>query len=158
MSRPTLSGLHHLKIPVTDLSRSIDWYTRVFGLRVTMEFPDANGTVLGIVGEVPGLGDTQLTLRVNATAARGCHGFDPISYAVDDHSDVEAWAGFLDRVEVSHSPVIEASVGWLLVFDDPDGIQIHIYRRAAHGLNHSDEPGYGRHVVEAPRGVSAGRS
>ena len=40
--------------------------------------------------------------------------------------------------------MIEASVGWLLVFDDPDGLQLHLYSWAAHGVDHSDKPGYGR--------------
>ena len=31
MNRPGLAGIHHVKIPVTDLSRSRDWYARVFG-------------------------------------------------------------------------------------------------------------------------------
>ncbi|MFC1439847.1 VOC family protein [Streptacidiphilus sp. N1-10] len=143
-SRPRLSGIHHVKIPVTDLTRSVDWYARVFGLDVTMEFPDADGVVRGVAGLVPGLGDVLLGLRVNREAAEGCKGFDPVSFAVDDRADIEAWAAHLDGLGVEHSPLIEASVGWLLVFDDPDGLQLHLYSWAAHGVDHSDRPGYGR--------------
>jgi catechol 2,3-dioxygenase-like lactoylglutathione lyase family enzyme len=144
MTSPILSGIHHVKIPVTDLVRSVQWYGRVFGFAVTMEFPDADDVVRGVAGTVPGLGDTQLTLRVNPDAAQGCNGFDPVSFAVDDHADIQAWATHLDALEVAHSPVIEASVGWLLVFDDPDGISLHLYSWAAHDVDHSDRPGYGR--------------
>jgi catechol 2,3-dioxygenase-like lactoylglutathione lyase family enzyme len=147
MLRPSLSGVHHVKIPVTDLARSADWYSRVFGLSVTIEFPDADGVVRGLGGEVPGLGDTLLTLRVNPKAAEGCQGFDPVSFAVGDHCDITAWAAHLDELGIAHSPVIEASVGWLLVFDDPDGLQLHLYSWAAHGIDHSDLPGYGRPVT-----------
>lgn len=146
---PVLSGIHHVKIPVTDLSRSIDWYSRVFGFAVTMEFPEADGVVHGVAGTVPGLGGTLLTLRVNPEAAQGCRGFDPVSFAVDGHTDIAAWAGHLDRLGIAHSPVIEASAGWLLVFDDPDGISLHLYTWAEHGIDHSARPGYGRPVAAA---------
>jgi catechol 2,3-dioxygenase-like lactoylglutathione lyase family enzyme len=149
MTSPILSGIHHVKIPVSDLTRSVQWYERVFGFAVTMQFPDADGTVRGVAGTVPGLGDTQLTLRVNREAALGCVGFDPVSFAVDDLADVQAWAAHLDTLGVAHSPVIQATVGWLLVFDDPDGISLHVYSWAGHGLDHSDRPGYGRAVTTA---------
>ncbi|MEU7852409.1 VOC family protein [Nonomuraea sp. NPDC049141] len=149
MTSPILSGIHHVKIPVSDLTRSVQWYGQVFGFAVTTEFPEADGTVLGVAGTVPGLGDTQLTLRVNRDAAQGCVGFDPVSFAVDDLADVHAWAAHLDTLGVAHSPVIEATVGWLLVFDDPDGISLHLYSWAGHGVDHSDRPGYGRAVTTA---------
>jgi catechol 2,3-dioxygenase-like lactoylglutathione lyase family enzyme len=144
MAAPVLAGVHHIKLPVTDLARSVDWYAKVFGFAVSMEFPDADRVVRGVAGEVPGLGRTQLTLRENRTAAEGSAGFDPVSFAVDGRADIEAWAAHLDTLGIGHSPVIEASVGWLLVFDDPDGIALHLYSWAGHGLDHSDRPGYGR--------------
>lgn len=153
MSRPDLAGIHHVKIPVTDLTRSIDWYARVFGYRVTWEFPEADGAVLGVGGVLPGLGDTMVAMRVNPQAAAGCRDFDPVSFAVDDRADIEAWAAHLDHLDVPHSPVIEASIGWLLVFNDPDGLQLHLYSWAAHGVDHSDKPGYGRPAVHPQAGT-----
>jgi len=143
---PELAGIHHVKLPVTDLDRSRDWYGRVLGFKVTYEFPDADGVVRGVAGEVPGLGDSMLCLRVNSPAAQGCQGFDPVSFAVRDRVGVEAWAAHLDTLGVPHSPVIEASIGWLLVFNDPDGLDLHLYSWAAHGADHEGAPGYGRPV------------
>lgn len=144
---PELAGIHHVKMPVTDLDRSRDWYGRVLGFKVTYEFQDADGVVRGVAGEVPGLGDSMLCLRVNSQAAQGCQGFDPVSFAVRDKADVEAWAAHLDTLGVPHSPVIEASIGWLLVFNDPDGLDLHLYSWAAHGVDHGDVAGYGRPVA-----------
>lgn len=87
MSLPRLAGVHHVKIPVTDLARSRDWYGRVFGFRVTWEFPDEEGVARGVAGEVPGFGDTILALRENPQAARGSKGFDPVGFAVADRAD-----------------------------------------------------------------------
>jgi catechol 2,3-dioxygenase-like lactoylglutathione lyase family enzyme len=35
---PSLAGFHHVKIPVADLGKSLDWYQRVLGLEVAIEF------------------------------------------------------------------------------------------------------------------------
>ncbi|KAB2386134.1 VOC family protein [Actinomadura montaniterrae] len=144
MTEPQLAGIHHVKIPVTDLTRSTAFYSRVLGFTVEMEFPDADGAVRGVAGRVPGLGPTLLALRVHPAAAEGCAGFDPVSFAVTGQADIEAWAAHLDGLGIDHSPVIEASIGWLLVFSDPDGLQLHLYSWAAHGLDHSARPGYAR--------------
>lgn len=152
MGATELAGIHHVKIPVSDLQRSIEWYGRVFGFTTTMDFPEADGVVRGVAGTMPGLGDTLVAFRVNAEAAAGCRGFDPISFAVRDRDDLEAWATHLDQAGVEHSPIIEASIGWLLVFDDPDGLTLHVYTWAEHGIDQSARPGYGRRVTaEAPR-------
>ncbi|MBB6347035.1 VOC family protein [Nonomuraea muscovyensis] len=153
MPRPQLAGIHHVKIPVTDLPRSRSWYERVFGLTVTMEFPDGDGVVRGVAGEIAGLGDVLVALRENPGAAAGCRGFDPIGFAIQDHADVQAWAGHLDELGIAHSPVIEASIGWLLVFNDPDDLELHLYTWAAHGVDHSARPGYGRPATRPPAPV-----
>jgi catechol 2,3-dioxygenase-like lactoylglutathione lyase family enzyme len=33
-----LSGFHHVKLPVSDVARSRDWYQRVLGFEVVIEF------------------------------------------------------------------------------------------------------------------------
>jgi catechol 2,3-dioxygenase-like lactoylglutathione lyase family enzyme len=149
MADPRLAGIHHVKIPVTNLSRSLAWYARVFGFRTTYEFPEADGVVRGVAGVMPGLGDTLVGFRENGDAAEGCKGFDPVSFGVADRADLVAWAAHLDALDVPHSPVIEASIGWLLVFNDPDGLELHLYSWARHGIDQSHRPGYGRPVGEA---------
>lgn len=146
MAPAKLAGIHHLKIPVTNLARAVDFYHRIFGYRTTWEFPEADGVVRGVGGEVPGLGAMTLSFRVNPQAAEGCKGFDPISFAVDDRDDLVAWSEHLDAEDVPHSRIIEASYGWLLVFNDPDGLELHLYTNAEHGIDQSHRPGYGRRV------------
>jgi catechol 2,3-dioxygenase-like lactoylglutathione lyase family enzyme len=148
MAGPELAGIHHIKIPVTDLARSLHWYRRVFGLRPTMAFPEADAVVRGFVGEIPGLKHTTVAFRVNPTAAAGNRGFDPVSFAVHTRDDLQRWADHLDSLDVQHSPLIEASIGWLLVFDDPDGLTLHLYTWAEHGIDVSDRPGYGKPITD----------
>jgi catechol 2,3-dioxygenase-like lactoylglutathione lyase family enzyme len=148
MTTCELAGIHHVKIPVTDLARSLLWYRRVLGLRPTMEFREADGRVRGFAGEVPGLTRTMVAFRVNPAAAEGSRGFDPVSFAVESRDDLQRWTGHLDSLGVSHSPIVEASIGWLLIFDDPDGITLHLYTWAEHGIDVSGRSGYGAPIAD----------
>lgn len=140
-----LRGIRGVKIPVTDLVRSIDWYSRVFGFRVEWEFEDADGVVRGVAGSVSD-GAAGLSLRLNPEKARAIAGFDPVNWAVATRQDLKDWIALLDELQIPHSPEIEASIGWLLVFNDPDGLEIHVYTDESHGVDHGDLPGYGRRV------------
>jgi hypothetical protein len=88
--------------------------------------------------------DTRIALRENPEVARGTAGFDPVIYAVTDRAAVEEWAARLDELGIPHSPVMDATLGWLLVFHDPDGIEIHLYTRERHGIDQTGRHGYGR--------------
>jgi catechol 2,3-dioxygenase-like lactoylglutathione lyase family enzyme len=144
MAVPALTGIHHVKFPVSDLAASIAWYQRVFGFVVIMEFPDEDGIVRGVAGTVPGLGEAGVALRENPDVAKGIAGFDPISFGIADRAEADAWVAHLDELGIEHSPVIDASAGWIVVFHDPDGTQIHLYSFAAHGIDQTGRPGYGR--------------
>ena len=146
MSRPELAGIHHLKLPVADLATSQEWFMQVFGFRPTMEFPDRDGVVRGVAGDVAGLGATQLALREDPDVARGCAGFAPVSFGVDDRDDLQAWAEHLDRLDIAHSPIIEATDGWLLVLAEPGGLEVHLYTWGRHGIDRSARPGRGRTI------------
>ena len=47
MTAPPITGVHHLKLPVSDLPRSRRWYESVLGLRVQREFHDDDGSLGG---------------------------------------------------------------------------------------------------------------
>ncbi|MDX3657335.1 VOC family protein [Streptomyces sp. ID05-26A] len=140
-----LRGIRGVKIPVTDLRRSTAWYGEVFGFAPEWEFADADGVVRGVSGWVSG-GAAGLSLRENPETARAIAGFDPVNWAVETREDLADWITHLDELGIAHSPEIEASIGWLLVFNDPDGLEIHVYTDESHGVDHGDRPGYGRRV------------
>jgi hypothetical protein len=48
MTTGEILGVHHIKIPVTDLVRSRAWYERVFDLEPFIEWPDDEGVVRGV--------------------------------------------------------------------------------------------------------------
>jgi catechol 2,3-dioxygenase-like lactoylglutathione lyase family enzyme len=139
---PRLAGIFGVKFPVRDLATSRAWYERVFGLDLAYEFPDDNGVVRGLGYTAPGLGATAIALRERPDIA-GLSGFDPVVFAVDDRAAVDAWAAHLDALDVPNE-VVEATIGWMVLFHDPDGLEIHLYSRDRGDLDNSGRPGYGR--------------
>jgi len=125
MTKGSILGLHHVKVPVADLSRSRAWYERVFELEVHAEFADDDGTVRGVVYRP--LGGFTLALRENPLVAQGIAGYDPFAILLEGRADIDAWAQRLDDLTVTHSPVIEGTVGWLMSFHDPDGLELRFY-------------------------------
>lgn len=143
MGDVTLLGVFSVKVPVSDLARSRQWYERVLGYRVELEFRDDDGVVRGTGGHLRGVPGTFLALRENPRAAEGIRGSDLCSLAVADRAAIDAWAAHLDGLDVPHGPVVDATVGWMLPFHDPDGIELHLYSVERHGIDQSGRVGYG---------------
>ena len=137
-----LSGIFGVKFPVRDLAASRTWYEQVFGLDLAYEFPDDDGVVRGVAYTAPGLGDTAVALRERPDVA-GLSGFDPVIFAVDDRAAVDAWAAHLDALGVANQ-VVQATIGWMVLFHDPDGLEFHLYSRDRGDLDNSGKPGFGR--------------
>ncbi|MFD1659481.1 VOC family protein [Streptomyces caeni] len=124
---PVLGGIHHVKLPVSDVARSLEWYQKVLGIETTMEFKDDDGVLRGLVSKVPGVETTLFALRENPEAAAGLKDFDPISFGVQTRADVEEWAAYMDKIGIEHPPIVEAAIGYILRLQDPDGRWVHIY-------------------------------
>ncbi|MFF5111007.1 VOC family protein [Streptosporangium sp. NPDC000509] len=120
-----LTGVHHLKIWVSDLERSRSWYEKVLGLEHHTSFQDEDGVIRGMSFTVPGAA-FQIALRENPSLAKALFDADPFALQVTLEG-LEAWVARLDGLGVPHSPIIKASAGHALGFVDPDGVQIRLY-------------------------------
>ena len=127
-------GLHHIKIPVSDLPTSRAWYERVFELEPLKEFrDDEDGVVRGV--SYRSKRELSLALREDPRAASGFAGFDPFAIMLRGRSDIEHWARRLDELGVAHSAILEATIGYLMSFDDPDGLQLRFYTLDENGAD-----------------------
>ncbi len=126
MSAPALLSLRNVKVPVSDLRAAVEWYGRVFGFQTTMEFPDTEGVVRGVHGELPGIGPV-LALREDANAARGLGAFAIANFAVSDRAMLQAWVTHLDELGVDHGSIVDTPRLSILVVPNPDGQEIHLY-------------------------------
>ncbi|GII80102.1 glyoxalase [Sphaerisporangium rufum] len=121
-----LRGFHHVKLPVSDLRASIDWYRRVLRLDVAIEFVE-EGVLRGVAMADPG-GTLLIALREDAGRAAGLRGFDPLALGVPRLDDLKEWAAHLDAAGVTHSGIAAGSAGRLIAgLTDPDGIEIRLY-------------------------------
>jgi len=122
-----ISGFHHVKLPVADVARSRDWYGRVLGFQVTLEFVE-DGVVEGLALRDPS-GTIQLALRHDPVRAAALSDFDPIALAVPARADIQAWVVYLDDLGEPHGGIVTGHQGGsvLVGLHDPDGIEIRLY-------------------------------
>lgn len=120
---------NHLRLTVTDPKRSREFYTRLLGFEVLMEFPDGalvgNGSlVLGLRnGPDPDRSDQKDRFDPN------CVGLDHLALTVAGHDELTAAARLLDEHEVAHGEIIDLGDGfglYVMMLEDPDGIQLEL--------------------------------
>jgi catechol 2,3-dioxygenase-like lactoylglutathione lyase family enzyme len=128
---PRLAGVHHLKLPVTDLQRSLDWYQTRLGYEVELEFVE-RGKLMGYALRHPN-GGPMLGLRLDPERAAAAAGFDYFSIGVPDKPAIEELAERLTGLGESHAGVHFATIGWILPhLHDPDGHEVRFYTNEHH--------------------------
>lgn len=148
---PRLDGVHHLKLPVSELRRSLDWYRTRLGYEVEIEFVE-QGTLMGYALRHPA-GGPMLGLRLDPERAAASAGFDYFSIGVPDKPAIEALAARLTALGETHPGVHFASIGWVLPhLHDPDGHEIRFYT-----TQHHTEPGPNPLRIADPRQTAAQR-
>ena len=128
---PVLAGVHHLKLPVTDLAASREWYRSRLGYQVHLEFVE-DGRLMGYGLAHPN-GGPALGLRLDPDRARAVAGFDYFAIGVPDKEAIDQLAGRLTALGERHAGVHWASIGWILPeLHDPDGHEVRFYTHQHH--------------------------
>jgi catechol 2,3-dioxygenase-like lactoylglutathione lyase family enzyme len=150
---PRLDGVHHVKLPVSDLARSEGWYASRLGYRPVIRFT-ASGRHTGTTMAHP-RGGPMLGLVLHPDLAARASGFDYFSIGVPDKAALEALAARLTGMGETHAGVHFATIGWILPrTHDPDGHEVRFYTTDHHtDLDQRAEP----LVVEDPVGTSVER-
>jgi glyoxylase I family protein len=133
---PTHEGVHHLTVNVHDVDRSERWYGEVLGFepvrrietdafaRVILRHP-GSGATLGLNRHTAEVADEPFDERRA--------GLDHLALRVSDRSALDAWVGRFEELGIPHSDVKPGGVpgSFLVVFRDPDGLQLEIYAPSA---------------------------
>src|SRR5579864_9349746 len=93
---PALAGVHHLKLPVADLTRSRAWYHSRLGYELQAEFVE-QGQLMGLALAHPN-GGPRLALRLDPERARAAAGFDYFAIGVPDKAAIDRLARRLDEL------------------------------------------------------------
>ena len=129
MPQLATTNLHHIALTVTDLDASIAWYERVFGIAYQMDGPHEGG-----VGKL--LADPAWRLIIvlhrhdanqRERFAETRTGLDHVGFSVPSRADLEAWQAHLQQLGVVQSPIADTPYGSILVFRDPDNIQLEMF-------------------------------
>ena len=122
---PALAGIHHVKLPVSDLARSLEWYESRLGYTVEHEFVE-DGKLMGVAMS-HGSGGPSFALRHHPEFAAAA-GFDYFAIGVPTKADVDSLAARLTEFGDHHAGVHETPFGWVLPgVHDPDGHEVRFY-------------------------------
>jgi glyoxylase I family protein len=133
-----LGPIHHLRLTVTDVARSRDFYTRLLGFQVAVESPARDDPAYEATypvlwgGIVMVLGNLLLGLRPMAPAGDRFDdarvGLDHLSFSVGSRAELEAAAKLFDDNDVEHGEIkrLDGFGIDILPFRDPDNIQLEL--------------------------------
>lgn len=124
-----VAGIHHFTLTVTDVARSIDFYTNLLGFQVAVDLGErkilANGNMLLVVGPPPDPAHAITDDRFNENRV----GLDHVSFGVENRARLEDAVEMFDNNGVSHGEIkdLGADLGiYVLAFRDPDNIQLEL--------------------------------
>ena len=131
------TGFGHVRLTVTDLSRSKEFYDRVFGFPVAFAVPaDADEATRaslaflygGVIYAVPGGGLLGLrpVAAAGARVAEDRPGLDHLCFSADGVAALHDAAALLDEAGIAHGGVKDIGVASILEFRDPDGIALEL--------------------------------
>lgn len=138
MSSLTPAKLHHLAITVTDIKASIPWYEGVFGVAYKMDVPHPGGVGKLLADDGMGLILVLHHHDSNDGALFGetVTGLDHAGFTVPTRDDLVAWQDHLEAKGVertdeaakplTQSPIADEPYASVLVFRDPDNIQLEL--------------------------------
>ena len=133
------TGLHHVRLTVTDIARSKAFYSSTFGAEPAIDFTDQagdpstrqdrtrfyGGCVYRFGNQLLGLRPVaEPTDRFDSTRV----GLDHVSLSVGSAADLQAAVGRLDAAGIPHGEVTDlGDVGLLILsLQDPDGINLEL--------------------------------
>jgi glyoxylase I family protein len=124
-----ITGAHHMALTVTDADRSAEWYGSLLGMSVVWSGEDE--TVRFRVLNHPGsgwiLGVRQYFGREGAPFDEFRTGLDHLAFSVESRAALDEWEGVLSEKGIEYTPVVETPIGSVVVFRDPDNIQLEFW-------------------------------
>lgn len=114
-----------MRIPVTDVVASRDWYRDVFGFGVVLDFEEEGGLVGSVLTHHSDV--TTIGLHLDPERVPALRGFCLIALQVGTQLALNEWVEHLDGLGIGHSGVREGHLGLLVEVPDPDGVLVQLH-------------------------------
>jgi glyoxylase I family protein len=126
---PTITGGHHIAFTVRDADASAAWYAEVLGLQVVLQGDDeeVRFRVLAHPGSGWIVGLRQYPGRPDGAFDEHRTGLDHFAFGVESRGELDAWEQELTRLGVPFTPATDTPIGTVVVFRDPDNIQLELW-------------------------------
>ncbi|OMB93983.1 glyoxalase [Mycobacterium sp. NS-7484] len=130
----TTSSVAHVRLTVTDIERSRQFYESVFGWPVLIELPhDADATTRSRLsflfgGVIYDAGGTLIGLRPvgRDDFDENRTGLDHLAFRLKSLQELDDAAQHLDDLGIAHEPVKDIGPSYILEFRDPDRIALEL--------------------------------
>jgi catechol 2,3-dioxygenase-like lactoylglutathione lyase family enzyme len=113
--------MHHVRVPVSNVPASLDWYVDALGLQCLLLEEEEDGISGAVVGQP---GRVIIGLHHDPRRARALSGFVVVALCV---TDLQAWMDYLDRRGIAHGELQPCHLGQGVELADPDGILIELH-------------------------------
>jgi glyoxylase I family protein len=128
------SSVAHIRLTVTDIARSREFYESVFDWPINLEMPedadDATRDKLAFLfgGVIYNVGDCRVGLRPGSTDRfeEDRTGLDHMAFRLGSKAELDDAAKHLDGLGIAHEPVKDIGVMYILEFRDPDNIALEL--------------------------------
>jgi glyoxylase I family protein len=128
------TSIQHVRLTVTDIARSREFYESVFGWPVMLEVPDDADAetreklwfLFG--GVIYRTGDILIGLRPvgDGSFDEDRVGLDHLAFGLNTKDELEAAAAHLNDLGIAHEPIKDIGISHILEFRDPDNIALEL--------------------------------
>jgi glyoxylase I family protein len=126
---PSITGGHHVALTVSDADRSADWYCSLLNMQVALagDSEDVKFRVLAHPESGWVLGVRQYPTRRADSFDEFRTGLDHFAFGVATRAELENWQRELSSRGITFTPIAETPIGSVIVFRDPDNIQLEFW-------------------------------
>lgn len=130
---PTITGAHHIALTVRDADKSAAWYAELLGMQIVLQGDDDQVKFRVLVHPESGL---VMAVREYPGHEDGAFdeyrtGLDHIAFGVSSRSELENWEERLEHAKIAFTPLAKTPIGSVVVFRDPDNIQLEFWLPAS---------------------------
>ncbi len=120
-------AINHVALTVSDLSRSVPWYERLFDAKPVLD--EDTGPFRHVVWAI---GSTLVGLHEFPDRRREPFderrvGLDHLAFACSNRAELEQWEARMNELGVAHGGIVDANYGSGLSFRDPDNIALEFF-------------------------------